>query len=104
MAILTTQVNDSATTVYTSSGSTAITSISFTNYTASAVLVDINVVPSGDSVANVNTMVKDLVIDAKDTYHMYTASEKLLLSNTDFISCTANTASALNSIVSYTSI
>lgn len=104
MAIQTTQVNNTATTVYTSSGNSAITYVSFTNYTGSAVNVDIHIVPNGDSVGNVNVVVKTLTIDATDTYFMYTSGEKLLLGNADSIVAVANTASAVNSIVSYTGI
>ena len=104
MAIQTTQVGNTATTVYTSSGDSAVTYISFTNYTASAVDIDVNVVPSGDSVGNVNTVVKSLTIDATDTYFMYSSGEKMLLGNADSIVATANTASSITSFISYTGI
>ena len=104
MAIQTTQVGNTATTVYTSSGDSAVTYISFTNYTASAVDIDVNIVPSGDSVGNVNTVVKSLTIDATDTYFMYSSGEKMLLGNADSIVATANTASSIASFISYTGI
>jgi hypothetical protein len=104
MAIQTTQVGNTATTVYTSSGDSAVTYVSFTNYTGSAVDIDVNVVPSGDSVGNVNTVIKTLTIDATDTYFMYSSGEKMLLGNADSIVATANTASAISSFISYTSI
>lgn len=104
MAIQTTQVNNTATTVYTSSGDSAVTYVSFTNYTGSAVELDIHLVPNGDSVSNVNAVVKSLVIDATDTYFLYSSGEKLLMGNADTIVATANTASAVNSIISYTGI
>ena len=104
MAINTTQVNDSATTVYTSTNNSAVTYVSFTNYTGSAVDVDVHVVPSGDSVGNVNAVVKTLTIDATDTYFLYSSGEKLLLENGDFLSATANTATSVNCVVSYTGI
>ena len=104
MSISTTQVNDSATTVYTSSGNTAVTYMTFTNYTGSAVALDINIVPSGDSVGNVNLVADSLEIAANDTYQLYAGGEKLLLENSDFVSATANTASAINCVISYTSI
>ena len=104
MAIQTTAVGNIATTVYTSSGDSALTLVSFTNYTSSAVSVDIHVVPNGDSVGNVNAIAKTLVIDATDTYFLYASGEKLLLGNADSIVATANTAASVNSIVSYTGI
>jgi hypothetical protein len=104
MSISTTQVGNTATTVYTSSGNTAVTYMTFTNYTGSAVALDINIVPSGDSVGNVNLVADSLEIAANDTYQLYAGSEKLLFENSDFVSATANTASAINCVVSYTSI
>ena len=68
MSISTTQVGNTATTVYTSSGNTAVTYMTFTNYTGSAVALDINIVPSGDSVGNVNLVADSLEIAANDTY------------------------------------
>ena len=104
MAISTTQVNDSATTVYTSSNNSALTFVSFTNYTASAVTLTVNIVPSGDSVGNVNIVTNTLEVAANDTYQLYCNSEKLLLENGDFVSATANVASSVNCLVSYTAI
>lgn len=104
MAIATTLVADSATTVYTSSGNSAVTYVTFTNYTGSAVDVDINVVPSGGSVSNTNLVADALTIAANDTYQLYAGGEKLLLENGDLISATANTATSINCVVSYTAI
>ena len=104
MAISTLQVNDSATTVYTSTNNTAVTWMSFTNYSAGTVLLDINLVPSGGSVADTNLIVNELEIAAKDTYQVYAGGEKLLLSNGDFIVATANSASAITVVSSYTTI
>ena len=104
MAIETTQVGNTATTVYTSSGDSAVTFVSFTNATGSAVDIDLHIVPNGESVGNVNLVAKALTVDATDTYFLYSSGEKLLLGNADTIVCTANTASAINSIISYTSI
>lgn len=104
MALTTNLIADSATAVYTSSGSTAITYLSITNYTASAVDVDLHVVPNGEAVGDENVVAKALTIDAKDTYYFYGGGEKLLLGASDLISATANTATSLNCVVSYTTI
>lgn len=104
MTIATTDVGNSATTIFTSSGNTAITFASFCNFSASAVSITIHVVPNGESVGNSTTAIKDLVINGTDTYQLYDGPEKLLLANGDIISCTANTASAITSIVSSTAI
>jgi len=104
MAIETNLVGNTATTVYTSSGDSAVTYISLTNYTGSAVSVDLHVVPDGDSVGNVNLVAKTLVIDATDTFYLYSSGEKLLMGNADTIVATANTAASINAVVSYTGI
>lgn len=104
MSISTQAIGNTATTVYTSSGNSAVTYMTVTNFTGSAVAVDINLVPSGDSVGNVNLVADSLEIAANDTYQLYAGGEKLLLENGDFISCTANTAASLNAVISYTSI
>lgn len=104
MAIQTTQVGNTATTVYTSSGNSAVTYVSLTNYTGSAVDIDLHIVPNGDSVGNVNTVVKTLTVDATDTFYFYGGGEKLLLGNADTIVATANTATSINAVISYTNI
>lgn len=104
MAIETTQVGNSNTDIYTSNGNSAITFLSLTNYTASPVTVDVHLVPSGDSAANVNLVLKSLEITAEDTYQFYAGGEKVLLEDGDKFVAVANTAAAINSVVSYTAI
>jgi hypothetical protein len=104
MAISAILVADSATTVYTSTNNSAITFISFTNYTAGSVDLDINLVSSGGSVSNTNLLVDALTLAAHDTYQLYASSEKILLANGDFISATASVATSINCVASYTSI
>jgi hypothetical protein len=104
MAIQTVNVSNSATTVYTSTNNTAITYLALTNATAAAVEVDINIIPSGDSLGNINLVAKTLVIAATDSYQLYAGGEKLLLENGDTVQVTANAASGVNAVTSYTSI
>ena len=104
MAIQTTEVVNSDTTVYTSSDNSAITYAAFTNYTGATISIDIHIVPSGDRVGNVNCVAKSLEITSTDTYQLYAGGEKLLLSNNDFISAVANVATGVNSVISYTGI
>jgi len=105
MAIATHQnTTTNAETVYTSTNSTAITMLSLCNTSASAVVVDLNVVPSGDSVGDDNLMLSSLSIAADDTYVIYSGGEKLLLDNGDFISVTSDTINVLTSITSYSTI
>ena len=104
MTIATTTVTNSATTVYTSVGSTAVTYLTLTNETAGAISVDIHVVPSGDSVANQKLVAKSVDIAATDTYQLYAGGEKLMLYDSDIISVTANTDTGIDSGASLTTI
>ena len=104
MAIAVADVNNTMTTVYTSTNNTALTSITFTNTHSATVSIDIHVVPNGSSASNTNIIVKTLDIDTTDTYFLYSGSEKLLLSNGDTIQAVANTASSINAVVSFVSV
>ena len=104
MAIETTSVSNSATTVYTSSGNSAITFASFANYSGSTATISIHVVPSGDSADNTNIVIKDLSVNAADTHQLYASGEKLLLENGDTLQATASATSTFTAVVSYTSI
>ena len=104
MAIAVADVNNTMTTVYTSTNNTALTSITFTNTHSATVAVDIHVVPNGSSASNTNVIVKTLNIDTTDTYFLYSGSEKLLLSNGDTIQAVANTASSINSVISHVTV
>lgn len=104
MAIATFNITASAANVYVSSGNTAITFMSLTNYDSTDVSVDVWVVPGGDAAGNTNIALSSLTITAGDTYQFYAGAEKLLLENGDAIVAEANSASRLNAVVSYTSI
>ena len=86
-------IGTGATTVYTSSGTTAITCMFFMNDNASARTLNVHVVQSGGSIANTNQIVKTITIDPADTYVINT--EKLVLSNGDTIQCTASVGSSI---------
>lgn len=104
MSIESTLVENTTTTVYTSVNDTAITWLSFTNYSSSTVQISVFIVPSGGSTANANSVVSFLDIPANDTYQLYAGSEKILLENGDYISAISDTASAVASTVSYAAI
>lgn len=89
------------TTVYTSSGASAITFLSLCNTSASVVTVDVYIVKSGFSAGSTNIFVSQLAINAGDTYIVYRGSEKLLLDSGDFISVAPSAASVVTAIVSY---
>lgn len=105
MALTTVDITTSAGNVYVSSGNTAVTWCSFANYDPSAnATITVNVVPSGDSVSNTNSVLNTLEVNAGDTYQMYAAGEKLLLEDGDRIVALANANSRISAVVSYTSI
>lgn len=100
----TTVAQTTPTAVYTSSGATAVTFASFTNYAASAATLTLHIVKSGGSAADNNMLLDALSITAGDTHELYVAGEKLLLDNGDAIYASSDTATAINAIISYTSI
>jgi hypothetical protein len=103
MTIAKASILTSATTAYTSSGSTAITSMFICNFdTTNDCHVTVYLVPSGDSADDTTTIFKQLNIEAGDTYIFNT--ERFLLANGDTVKMTAETAGDLSSMISYTSI
>lgn len=104
MAITTANVTTSGTTVYTSSGNSAVTFSTLTNYTSSSVSVDVHVVPDGGTAGNLNTVIANLTITAEDTHQLYSGGEKLLLEDGDSIQVTANANNSIASVTSYTGI
>lgn len=104
MSLATVAITNSAANVYVSSNSTAITSLSFTNFDATDVALDVWVVPSGDAAGNTNIVLSQLTITAGDTYQFYAGAEKLLLDNNDAVVAQANASSRVNAVVSYTAI
>ncbi len=102
MAITQAEVGTSATTVYTSSGTTALTCMFFMNDNASARTLTVHVVKSGESAGTANTIVKAINIDPADTYVINT--EKLVLDNGDTIQCTASAASSIQATLSSVTI
>ena len=104
MTIATANVTTTAANAYVSSGNTAITWMSLTNYSAGNVTANVFVVPSGSSASNLNVVLNQIEIAANDTYQIYSAGEKLLLSNGDAMVANANVDNAVNAVTSYTSI
>jgi hypothetical protein len=111
MAIQTSNVTTSGTTVYTSSGNSVVTFLSLTNYTANTVSANIHIVPNnGGSVGTANVLnlaivSLDIVSNGSstgDTYQFYVGNEKLVLNNNDTIQVVANVDNSINAIVSYT--
>jgi hypothetical protein len=104
MSIATGNVTTSVGNVYVSSGSTAITWLSLTNYSAANVTANVFVVPSGDIAGNLNVVLTNIEIAVNDTYQIYNAGEKLLLDTGDSIQADASADNAINTVTSYTAI
>jgi len=103
MAISTVAVGNTNTTIYTSTNTSAVTMLSLCNYSASAVTISIHVVPSGNPGTG-NIVIKDVSIPAGDTYMLYSAGEKLVLDNGNYINAIASAISSVTAVVSYTGI
>jgi hypothetical protein len=104
MTIAVGNVTTAAGNIYTSSGNTAITFLSFTNYSAGNVVANVYVVPSGSSAGNSNIILSQLLITANDTYQLYAGSEKLLLGPGDAVQANATANNAITTVTSYTTI
>ncbi len=95
-------IGTGATTVYTSSGTTAITCMFFMNDNASARTLSVHVVQSGGTASSTNQLVKNISIDPADSYVINL--EKLVLSNGDTIQCVASVGSSIFPTVSSVTI
>jgi hypothetical protein len=104
MTIAIGNVGTAAGNAYVSSGNTAITFMSLCNRAAGNVIANVYVVPSGSAASVSNQVLANLLITAGDTYQMYQAAEKLLLSNGDTVQANANAADSITTVVSYTTI
>ena len=103
MTIATYAVTTATGNAYTSSGNTAITSLTLCNWGAANVTVNLYVVPNGSSPSTSNLMYDALPLTTGDTYQIYQAAEKLLLGPNDMIQVNAS-ANSVTAITSYTSI
>ena len=90
--------------VYVSGGNTAITFMSFCNYSTSNVVANVWVVPSGDSAANTTAVLSSLPLTTLDTYQFYVGGENLLLGNGDTVQANCSSNNAITTVVSYTTI
>ena len=100
MAITSTALDITATTIYTSSSTNgdAVTTMYFCNRDASTRTFNLYLVPAGGS-ANVNNIAySNKTVTAGDTYIV--DWEKLVLSTGDMIQATSNTANAIVASVS----
>jgi len=104
MTIATANVTTVTTSVYTSSGNTAITFLSLCNYSVGNVTANVHVVPSGGTANSINKILASIEILTLDTYQLYAGGEKLLLNNGDSVQINASGNSAISAVTSYTTI
>jgi len=103
MTIATYSVTTATGNAYTSSGNTAITSLTLCNWSAGNITANLFVVPSGGSAGTSTQMLYSLLINSGDTYQIYSAAEKIVLANGDSIRVNAS-ANSITAITSYTSV
>ena len=90
--------------VYVSTGNTAITWLSICNYTLANVSATVHLVPAGQTANTQNQILNNLTILPQDTYQLYAAGEKVLLSNNDTVRIQSNVANSITAVTSYTTI
>ena len=97
-------ITTSASNAYVSTGNTAITFLSLTNYSAGNITANVFVVPSGDTAGNLNVILSQIEIATLDTYQLYAGGEKLLLNNGDSVQANANADNSISTVTSFTTI
>jgi hypothetical protein len=99
MAILNTVLtNSAASSIYTSSGTSAITTIHLCNTTGASVTANVYIVTSGSTAGASNAIYTNLSITAQNTYIVY--AEKFILSGGDSIQANCSAGSAVTATVS----
>lgn len=98
MALTSHVINTTNTSIYTSSGNNAITSIIVCNLNASTANLTLYAVPNGSSIGASTTMISALSIPSGETLSL--DQEKLVLANGDAIYAISSLANALTIIVS----
>ena len=103
MTIQTYAVGTSVGNAYTSTGNTAITSLTLCNWGPNTLLANLYVVPNSAGFSTTNIAMANVEIQSGDTLQMYVAAEKVVLGPGDMIQINANIAT-LAAVTSYTSV
>ena len=112
MAITNNFIDATLTTLYTSSGDTAVTSMIFCNYqdtdnisgspgnvlTDADTFLDLHIVPNGDSASDQNKILHQLKIPGGETFIM--DSERLVLENGDTIVAQTTSPATISATIS----
>jgi len=102
MTIQTYLANATVGNAYASSGNTAITFMSFCNYSGSTATVNVYVVPATASYSSTNQVYSSLQLTPNDTYQLYLGGEKLILGNGDTVQ--VSSSNPISVVTSYTTI
>jgi hypothetical protein len=103
MTIALAQVTNLANAIYTSSGNTAITSLTMCNWGPSQVTANLYVVPNGNTAGTATIALSNVLITSGETAQLYMFAEKLLLGPSDTI-CANTSGNTVTAITSYTSL
>jgi glycine/serine hydroxymethyltransferase len=99
MSLQSTILDTSLTTVYTSSGTSAVAALYFCNVSPGAMTFNVHAVKSGNLADNSNIIYYAVQISATDTYVVDT--EKLMLDNGDYIAASASLPDSIVATISY---
>lgn len=103
MAISNTSINNTNTDIYVSSGETCVVSAFFCNHdNATAITFSLYLVPSGGSVGTGSIILKNISLNASDTYIFNT--ERMVLGNGDKLVAIASNTGLVTATISYSSI
>jgi hypothetical protein len=102
MAIAQGTLTTAAATLFTSSGTNAITAIYLMNNHSGTVTVQLHIVTDGNVIGTSNKIIKDLQIAAGDTFVIDT--ERLILGDGDTVQSTADVDSVCYSTISYVGV
>jgi hypothetical protein len=102
MALSQLTLTGSATSVFTSSGNNAVTTIYLCNFSASDRTVSIYLVPNTGTAGTGNIIYQNVTIAAGDTYIIDT--ERLVLANGDSIQALASATTSVTMTVSYVGV
>ena len=103
MTIATYTVTTAVGNAFTSSGNTAITSLTMCNWGPTTVTANLYVVPNSFTADTNNIVLSNISIPSNETAQLYTFAEKLLLANGDTVQVESS-ANTLTSVTSYTSL
>jgi len=100
--ITTSNVTTSVSTVYTSSGETALTVAYFCNYSTSAAQISVHLVPNGGSANVLNRIYSNVSVTAGDT--LVVETEKVVFGNGDTLRANASANNTFNAVISYVGV